>query len=58
MLTAKQNRGLLAQGIDVSSAQGSVDWRAAYNAGARFAYVEDQFNGNWTQLLALATNHD
>ncbi|MGI8415801.1 MAG: glycoside hydrolase family 3 N-terminal domain-containing protein, partial [Nakamurella sp.] len=40
VLTAKQNRGLLAKGIDVSSAQGSVDWRAAYNAGARFAYVE------------------
>jgi beta-glucosidase-like glycosyl hydrolase len=40
VLTAKQNRGLLAQGLDVSSAQGSVDWRAAYNNGARFAYVK------------------
>lgn len=40
VLTAKQNRGLLAQGLDVSSAQGSVDWQAAYNNGARFAYVK------------------
>ena len=40
VLTAKQNRGLLAQGMDVSSGQGSVDWRAAYNNGARFAYVK------------------
>jgi beta-N-acetylhexosaminidase len=40
VLTAKQNRGLLAQGMDVSSAQGSVDWQAAYNNGARFAYVK------------------
>jgi beta-glucosidase-like glycosyl hydrolase len=40
VLTAKQNRGLLAQGMDVSSAQGSVDWQAAYNNGARFAYIK------------------
>lgn len=40
VLTAKQNRGLLEQGMDVSSAQGSVDWQAAYNNGARFAYVK------------------
>ncbi len=40
VLTAKQNRGLLAQGMDVNSAQGSVDWQAAYNNGARFAYVK------------------
>src|SRR4029079_10563955 len=40
VLTAKQNRGLLGQGMDVSSAQGSVDWQAAYNLGARFAYVK------------------
>jgi beta-glucosidase-like glycosyl hydrolase len=40
VLTAKQNRGLLSQGLDVSSAQGSVDWQAAYNLGARFAYVK------------------
>jgi len=40
VLTAKQNRGLLAQGMDVWSAQGSVDWQAAYNNGARFAYVK------------------
>ena len=40
VLTAKQNRGLLAQGLDVSAAQGSVDWQAAYNNGARFAYIK------------------
>jgi beta-glucosidase-like glycosyl hydrolase len=40
VLTAKQNRGLLSQGMDVSSAQGSVDWQAAFNLGARFAYVK------------------
>jgi beta-N-acetylhexosaminidase len=40
VLTAKQNRGLLAQGLDVSSAQGSVNWQAAYNNGARFAYAK------------------
>jgi beta-N-acetylhexosaminidase len=40
VLTAKQNRGLLGQGLDVSSAQGTVDWQAAFNAGARFAYVK------------------
>ena len=40
VLTAKQKRGLLAQGLDVSAAQGSVDWQAAYNNGARFAYVK------------------
>ncbi len=40
ILTAKQYRGLLSQGLDVSSAQGTVDWRAAYNNGARFAYVK------------------
>jgi beta-glucosidase-like glycosyl hydrolase len=40
VLTAKQNRGLLSQGMDVSSAQGNVDWQAAYNLGARFAYVK------------------
>jgi|GEM_PF-875317 len=40
VLTAKQNRGLLSQGLDVSSAQGSVDWQAAFNLGARFAYVK------------------
>jgi len=27
-------------GIDVSSYQGNVDWRAQYNAGKRFAYVK------------------
>jgi GH25 family lysozyme M1 (1,4-beta-N-acetylmuramidase) len=40
VLTAKQNRGLLSRGMDVSSAQGNVDWRSAYNNGARFAYVK------------------
>ena len=40
ILTAKDNRGLLGRGLDVSSAQGSVDWQRAYNDGARFAYVK------------------
>jgi beta-glucosidase-like glycosyl hydrolase len=40
VLTAKENRGLIGRGMDVSSAQGSVDWQAAYNNGARFAYVK------------------
>jgi beta-glucosidase-like glycosyl hydrolase len=40
ILTAKENRGLIGRGMDVSSAQGNVDWQAAYNNGARFAYVK------------------
>ncbi|HEV2887887.1 MAG TPA: glycoside hydrolase family 3 N-terminal domain-containing protein [Jatrophihabitans sp.] len=40
VLTAKQNRGLLSQGMDVSSAQGNVAWQRPYNDGARFAYVK------------------
>ena len=27
-------------GMDVSGHQGSVDWAAAWNAGARFAYTK------------------
>jgi beta-glucosidase-like glycosyl hydrolase len=40
ILTAKEDRGLIGRGMDVSSAQGNVDWQAAYNNGARFAYVK------------------
>lgn len=40
VLTSKQKRGLLLQGMDVSSAQGTVDWTGAFNHGARFAYVK------------------
>jgi beta-N-acetylhexosaminidase len=40
ILTAKENRGLIGRGMDVSSAQGNVGWQGAYNNGARFAYVK------------------
>ncbi|MDQ1738722.1 MAG: beta-N-acetylhexosaminidase, partial [Pseudonocardiales bacterium] len=40
ILTAKENRGLIGRGLDVSSAQGNVGWQGAYNDGARFAYVK------------------
>lgn len=42
------------KGVDVSGHQGNVDWRAAYNAGARFAIVKATEgtgfrNGNFAQ---------
>jgi beta-N-acetylhexosaminidase len=70
ILTAKQNRGLLAQGMDVSSAQGSVDWQGAYNNGARFAYVKategttytnpsfsSQYNGSYNIGMIRGSYH-
>lgn len=70
ILTAKQNRGLLAQGLDVSSAQGSVDWQGAYNNGARFAYVKategttytnpsfaQQYNGSYNIGMIRGSYH-
>ncbi len=70
VLTAKQNRGLLAQGLDVNSAQGSVDWQSAYNNGARFAYVKateattytnpsfsQQYNGAYTIGMIRGAYH-
>ena len=70
VLIAKQNRGLLAQGMDVSSAQGSVDWQGAYNLGARFAYVKateattytnpsfaQQYNGSYNVGMIRGAYH-
>ena len=70
ILTAKENRGLLSRGMDVSSAQGNVGWQAAYNNGARFAYVKategtsytnpyfaQQYNGSYNIGMTRGAYH-
>ena len=70
ILTAKDRRGLLGRGMDVYSAQGNVDWQAAFNAGARFAYVKasegtsytnpyfaQQYNGSYTIGMTRGAYH-
>ncbi len=70
ILTAKDRRGLLGRGLDVYSAQGSVDWQAAFNAGARFAYVKasegtsytnpsfaQQYNGSYAVGMTRGAYH-
>jgi beta-glucosidase-like glycosyl hydrolase len=70
ILTAKDNRGLIGRGMDVSSAQGNVGWQAAYNNGARFSYVKategasyvnpyfaQQYNGSYNVGMIRGAYH-
>ena len=58
------------QGIDVSSHQGNVDWNAAWNRGARFAYAKategttyknpnfgQQYNGSYNRGMIRGAYH-
>ncbi|MGW9402542.1 GH25 family lysozyme [Arthrobacter sp. NPDC055585] len=58
------------QGIDVSSHQGNVDWNAAWNRGARFAYAKategttyknpnfgQQYNGSYNKGMIRGAYH-
>ncbi len=48
----------MLRGIDVSRNQGTVDWRRARDAGARFAWIKATEGADWIdpQLNANASN--
>jgi GH25 family lysozyme M1 (1,4-beta-N-acetylmuramidase) len=68
--SAPANAATVTHGLDVSSYQGSVNWTAQWNAGARFAYIKategtyytnasfaQQYNGSYNVGMIRGSYH-